>query len=243
MIFTTSWDDGDISDYQLLELMSPLGIKGTLYIPQMSGHRFLKDIEVKELSNYFEIGAHSMTHQNLTNASNFELEFEISGSKNYIESITGKKCEMFAFPYGLFNDKIDTKIRESGFLGARIVNQDFCEGSILHNIHLPTTLQVCKHTKQLTVEFNTQPSNKNSLSRQFLDNIQTFKVDKNDEYNWLEIAIYVYYLVKQQNGIFHLWGHSWEIGQQDLWDDLKAFLSFVAEEKNIIYKVNSELFK
>ncbi|QEC79035.1 polysaccharide deacetylase family protein [Mucilaginibacter ginsenosidivorax] len=243
MIFTTSWDDGDVSDFKLQELIKSFGVKGTLYIPQISNHRSLNDNDIKELSNYFEIGAHTITHQNLINASNSEIEFEISESKSYIENIIGKKCDVFSYPYGLFNSQIESQVKKSGFLRARIVNKDFCEGSILNNFHLPTTIQVCRHTKYLTAKFNAYQSNVNSLAKLFSNKIQTFKLNERGEYSWFEIATFIYSLVKQRNGIFHLWGHSWEIEEQNLWGDLKMFFQFVAEDKDVVYTTNSGLFK
>jgi peptidoglycan/xylan/chitin deacetylase (PgdA/CDA1 family) len=236
MIFTTSWDDGHTSDHKLLELLAPLGIKGTLYIPQKCKYKSLRESEIRALSNYFEIGTHGLNHQSLTEANTAQIEFEVSGGKNYMEYTTGKKCEMFAYPYGAFNDETDAAIRRNGLLGARIVNQDICDGEILNGIHLPVTLHVCRHTKGLTARFNAHPSNKNSLSLEFLEALERFALNKNEEYSWLDVAVYSY-------SIFHLWGHSWEIEQQNLWNDLRKFLSFVSSDSEVDYVVNSELFK
>ena len=35
----------------------------------------------------------------------------------------------------------------------------------------------------------------------------------------------------KKNGVFHIWGHSWEINEYQLWDRLDYFLSLVADFK------------
>jgi len=243
MIFTTSWDDGSIYDYKLLNLLKPLGIKGTLYIPKQTKYRTLDDIDVRNLSEYFEIGAHGISHTDLTTLDKLHIIEEVSNSKIYIETITDKKCVIFGYPYGNFNTITEKVVKKSKFIGTRIVNKDFCEGSILNDFNLPVTLQVCKHTKEITTKFTASPSSANSLSVPFLKKIQTFKLNEDNEYRWLNIAKFIYNEIKNQDGVFHLWGHSWEIEEQNLWDELEAFLIFVLKFKPTIFIPNSELFK
>lgn len=242
MIFTTSWDDGSVYDYKLLKLLKPLGIKGTLYIPKQSKHRSLNNNDVKILSDYFEIGSHGLSHTDLTTLSKVNAEIEILNSKRYLERIIGKKCSIFGYPYGIFNDKTKEIVRNNGYVGARIVNQDFCEGSILDDFHLPTTIQVCKHTKNITSKLNIKPSNQNSLSSKFMKNIQIFTLSENNEYSWFEIAEYIFNEVKNQDGVFHIWGHSWEIEEQNLWGELEAFFKLIKKTKDLKFFTNSELF-
>lgn len=241
MIFTTSWDDGSTYDNKLLDLLKPLGIKGTLYIPQKSKHRTLNDVDVKFLSQYFEIGGHSISHMDLTTLDSLQTKREVNNSKLYIESIIKNKCLMFCYPFGQFNTKIKRIVRNAGFVGARIINQDFCDGTILNNFHLPTSIQVCKHTKEITRKFNETPSVKNSLSNQFLKNIDNFNINENNEYSWLDIALFVYKEIKKIDGVFHLWGHSWEIEEQNLWKELESFLTIIVKDNDIKFYTNSEL--
>lgn len=243
MIFTTSWDDGSVFDYRLLKLLKPLGIKGTLYIPQNAKYRTLHDKDVRNLSEYFEIGAHSISHADLTTLDKIDLKEEVQNSKIYIEKITNQKCVMFGYPYGNFNTEIEMIVKEVKYKGTRIVNKDFCEGSLLNDFQLPVTLQVCKHTKEKTIKFNVTPSSENSISVQFLKNLHAFEINDNNEYNWLNIAKFIYKEIQNKNGVFHLWGHSWEIEEQNLWNELEEFLVFIVKDKNTIFIPNSELIK
>ena len=46
-----------------------------------------------------EIGSHTLTHPDLTKLPDDQVAAELSGSKNLIESHTGKKCVSHAYPY------------------------------------------------------------------------------------------------------------------------------------------------
>lgn len=243
MIFTTSWDDGNAFDHKLYELLKFFKIKGTLYIPERCKYRTLSETDVRKMSQYFEIGAHSLTHQDLTTLNTDEAEYEISMSKIYIEELTGITCSMFCYPFGKFNETVKEMVKLSGYRGARIVSPDFCEASILHEFHLPTTIQACMHTKDITKKLNSIPSNHQSLSQHFLTYMNTFTLNEINEYSWFEIAAFIYAEVKAKDGVFHLWGHSWEIEQQNLWEELEKFFQLITKDKKTSFLTNGELFR
>ena len=41
-------------------------------------------------------------------------------------------------------------------------------------------------------------------------------------------------------GVFHLWGHSWEIEQFGLWKELETLLKMLAFNKEIAYLNNTD---
>lgn len=68
--------------------------------------------QVKEMHGYgIELGAHTMTHPDLTRTSVEEAEEEIVHSKAVIEERTGAAVGAFAFPYGRRNARIDEIVR------------------------------------------------------------------------------------------------------------------------------------
>ncbi len=72
--------------------------------------------ELKELSRYnVEIGSHSHTHALLTKILEDEVIEELTTSKNIIEEITGKNCEIIAYPNGLYNEKIEEIATKIGY--------------------------------------------------------------------------------------------------------------------------------
>jgi hypothetical protein len=41
-------------------------------------------------------------------------------------------------------------------------------------------------------------------------------------------------------GVFHLWGHSWEIEKYGLWKELEMLLEMLAFNRDIAYMTNTE---
>jgi len=60
---------------------------------------------------------------------------------------------------------------------------------------------------------------------------------------WAELAKMLFDSVWQQGGIFHLYGHSWEIGELGLWDDLREVLDYVSHREGVLYLTNAEIVK
>lgn len=74
--------------------------------------------EVAEMSNDLEIGSHTVTHPNLALLGAAELRRELGESKHEIEVITGKPCELFAYPIGRSGDYTPAAfdvLRECGY--------------------------------------------------------------------------------------------------------------------------------
>ena len=123
MIITTSWDDGHKSDLRLAKLLDKYDLKATFYIPKTCELRFLTDEEVKKLDKNHEIGAHDFNHDHLTQLDLEELKNQISGAREYLESLLGKKIKMFSYPRGEYNKQVRDVVEGSGFLGARTVKE------------------------------------------------------------------------------------------------------------------------
>ena len=66
-IVTTSWDDGHPLDLKLAELLGKYNIPGTFYIPPENSERECLTPEgIHELSQYVDIGGHTLRHVCLT---------------------------------------------------------------------------------------------------------------------------------------------------------------------------------
>ena len=68
-----------------------------------------------------EIGAHTLTHPNLTQCSLREVRRQMIGSRNRLEEKLRKPVRLFAYPYGgvrSFNKAVQACARQAGFLGA-----------------------------------------------------------------------------------------------------------------------------
>jgi len=49
--------------------------------------------------------------------------------------------------------------------------------------------------------------------------------------------------IKKKGGIFHLWGHSWEIEEKGCWHELETLFKRISGMDNLLKITNSELAK
>ncbi len=237
MIFTTSWDDGYAEDLQIAHLLDDHGCKGTFYVcpePQ-HGEKMLTEDDMQNLSAHHEIGAHTMTHPNLTDIGANEARREIVESKEWIEGITHKECAMFCYPKGDCNEQIAQMVREAGFKGSRTVEQFAFRGD--DSFLLPTSVHI--------YPFPLRPV----LNRRCLDPFRRAKPHLKEMgiptykcLGWLKLAKALFTHAHETNQPwFHLWGHSAEVEKFGMEKHLRKFLQFVSSHEGIQHAPNSSL--
>src|SRR5206468_6045371 len=92
-IVTTSWDDGDPTDLRIADLLGSRGLPGTFYIPMTGyqGRRTLTTADLRALSEQgFEIGAHSVSHNNLPSLAPEQLAQEVGVCEQMLEQIVDR---------------------------------------------------------------------------------------------------------------------------------------------------------
>jgi peptidoglycan/xylan/chitin deacetylase (PgdA/CDA1 family) len=115
--FAITFDDGYQSVFTVaLPILKDLGYSATVYLnsagqsaqlPPMEGRPRLTWDEIGLLcENDFEIGAHSVTHADLTKLAGAALDAEIAGSREAIENRLGSAVTTFAYPYGYWNSSV-----------------------------------------------------------------------------------------------------------------------------------------
>jgi len=58
--------------------------------------------------------------------------------------------------------------------------------------------------------------------------------------SWVELAKILFDSILLGCGVFHLYGHSWEIDELGLWDDLEEVLNYVAHRGDVLYLPNGK---
>lgn len=243
IFFSCSFDDGDIHDLRLAELLVKYDLKGTFYIPRACDlvSKSLTDDQIRQLSSVVEIGGHTLNHRILTRIKKQEALEEISGCKRWLEDVTGKEITSFCPPTGRFNN---THIDQQKAVGFRLMRTvEMCSYSTRGHkltddfLIMPTTVQVYDHHKTAYI--------KNSIKRGNLNNF--FLLGKLYANNWETMSMrFLRYLenYSEREGqpvIFHLWGHSWEIEKYALWDRLEIFFKSVSEMSAIVSCDNTTL--
>ncbi len=228
IFITTSWDDGHILDIRLANLLKKYGIKGTFYIApknhEISKDQRLNEKQIIELGNDFEIGAHTLTHVRLPRASDQEAKIEINGSKEYLEKILGRKVSTFCYPCGDYLAKHIEMVKKAGFHYARtVVRHSFTSGL---PFEAATTVHAYNHWSDLW---------KIALFARF-NLLKTIKY-----FQWDVLAKAMFDHVLENGGIYHLWGHSWEIDKHNDWEKLESVLQYISQKNDIRYVTNGEL--
>ncbi len=103
-------------------------------IPHKNVVEFMNATQLKQLSAQgFEIGSHGMTHSLLTAEYMTEQKAieELRGSKEWLESITGKKVSSYCFPAGRYNAKMIELARQAGYTSTCLVFRDKGEKEVL----------------------------------------------------------------------------------------------------------------
>lgn len=239
-IFTTSWDDGSVLDLRVAEILDRHGMKGTFYIPkQFDGEggkyskyeRRLSEDEIRFISSNHEVGGHSLSHRRLTDLTSEEADTEIRGSQEFLSKIISKNIDMFAFPGGKYNSDLISKSVDSGFRGGRIAEKLAItkpEGFIMN------TTMVC----------NPFPFRKLDSDHYYwlkmLSPLQTYK-PMQFAWSWGHLARKLFRKAYREGNYFHLSGHSWELENYGMWEELESFLGFVKKHSGICYHTNGEI--
>ena len=240
--FTCSFDDGDVADLRLADLMCKYNIKGTFYIPQHCSlvSQSLSDEQIRVLSHSFEIGGHTLSHPVLTDISFEKSEVEISGCKKWLEGIIGKQIDSFCPPTGRFNNSHILLQKKAGFRLMRTVEMLDCtlegKGDSENFVILPTTIQVYNHTYGSYI--------RNLVKRLRFENIPVLLKMFDKKWEQMSYNYFDYFdNHAERDHYFHLWGHSWEIEKYSLWDILEKFFEGLQNLPGLTFCTNSELSK
>lgn len=217
-IVTTSWDDGHKLDLKLADLLQKYNIPGTFYVSPESREFSKKDLmseqEIQSLSENFEIGGHTLHHPNLAQVSFDYAVDDIKAGKDVLESILGKKLKTFAYPYGASTAQVQKAVLDLGFMAARTTKRFCTEPSQEYNA-LPTTVNVYTHLTDIP------------------------RLPKYHTIKWHKLARHFFDQVMESGGIFHLWGHSWELDKNKEWENLEAVLQYISNREDVEY-INNE---
>jgi peptidoglycan/xylan/chitin deacetylase (PgdA/CDA1 family) len=219
MYFTSSWDDGHPLDMQLAELLTRFGFAATLYVPESNreGLPVLARGQLTELDQQFEIGSHTLDHAYATHMSSQDWRRQVIDGKKALEDALGHEVQGFCYPGGKMQVDSRQIVVEAGFQYARTI-ENFWDKSKGDIFLMPTTLQFYPHSREVLI--------RNFLrGRQWAARWNTWAaaMSSSDLQTRLRASLDA---VIKHDGVFHLWGHSWEIEALGAWDTLKEFLAY-----------------
>jgi peptidoglycan-N-acetylglucosamine deacetylase len=236
MILTTSWDDGHPLDLRLAELLAKYGLPATFYVPIENPERpVLPPPEVRRLAEAgFEIGGHTYHHTRLLNVSLAAANEEIVSGKAALEDLLGRPVSPFSYVGGQVSPVLAGLVEGAGFSGARTtVRFRLWKPTPAQRFQVPTT--VLARTLTLRDEVTQFIYTRNLAALPVLLRAGSTC--------FVEVVRSTLHQALSGNGVWHLWGHSWEVEKFGAWRDLEAVLATIAETKGAAqWLTNGQLF-
>jgi peptidoglycan-N-acetylglucosamine deacetylase len=98
---------------------------------------------------------------------------------------------------------------------------------------MPTTVQAYPHRSAAYLRNLGRAANLSGLFR--------YTAQLSHLRNWVELGKELFDQVLRRGGIWHLYGHSWEIDELDLWNDLREMLDYISNRQDVTYATNTQL--
>ena len=235
IIITTSWDDGHALDLRLAELLDKYSIKGTFYVPLNNAeHSVMQPSELVQIAGKFEVGGHTVNHIYLNTLGKEDAKYEVAECKTMLQDRLGRGVDAFCYPGGKYSQRDIDLVSEAGFLFGRTTRLLHTSSAIETKL-MDTSMQAFHHSSVTLT--------KHCLKAGFILPIvqQLFFYKGNRDFPLLaEVLIDK---ILSNGGVFHLWGHSWEIEEFGLWNDLELLLKALAFNRDFAYMNNTECWK
>jgi hypothetical protein len=229
-VVTTSWDDGHIYDFAVANLLEEYGLPGTFYVAprncELPPRARLRDRDIADLASRFEIGGHTLTHLRLTTLDEGAAKAEITSGKTYLEDCIGEPVTSFCYPGGEYAPAHTEMVRSAGFELARTIERHRIDRSF-SVMEVPTTFHTYRHLRDGHAAWRMAAGNPRLATRFF--------------HHWDEWAIALFERVLLVGGVFHLWGHSWELAERGDWDRLEKVVRHISGRSDVTYMTNNGL--
>jgi peptidoglycan/xylan/chitin deacetylase (PgdA/CDA1 family) len=235
-IVTLSFDDGDPGDLKIAGLLAKYGLPATFYVPivNVEGRQTLAPGQIVELSEMgFEVGTHTYHHRYLDRIPASEVYPEIKDGKERLEQILGREIVSFCYPGGRTPSAAVAAVRRLGFQYARTIRE--CGFTVQDPLLAPTTNHIGKHCRRHYI--------KEALLSRDLTYIRFFLKQRLWDKNWLDYSLANLDYALATGGIWHIWGHAFEIDRDHEWDNLEKVFTKVQvlhREGRVVTCVNSQ---
>lgn len=231
---TTSWDDGHPMDLRVAELLCVYGVKGTFYVPIEYPiiPRLSRD-EIRELHRMgMEIGSHTQTHPRIHRLKPDVVLRELRDSKAYLEDLLGEEVPAFCYPEGKFSRRNLALIDQTGYRLAR-TTVGFRTDLEYDPRLMPVGLQFWRHSQRTLLQHAL-------VQRNFRGAVDWMRLWKGG-HDPTRLSECMGRHIRTNGGVLHIWGHSWEIEQGGLWQELEEALKRLSDLGPLLSLTNSQV--
>ncbi len=243
-----SYDDGQIYDRRLVEMLNHYKLKGTFHLnsAMIGKEGFISSKEAKILYKGHEIACHGKYHHYPTHLSGDRLLEEFYEDRFFLEKITGDLVKGCSYAFGEYNEKVINVLETLGIVYSRTVEdtgdfripEDFMRWN-------PT----CHHNKAFEGEIVERFLNKPEYQKLPLLYVwgHSFEFEREDTWEKMEIChhnkafegeIVERFLNKpeyQKLPLLYVWGHSFEFEREDTWEKMEILCEKLSGDKNVWY--------
>lgn len=221
MIVTTSWDDGSPSDLRMAELLARYNLQGTFFVPlsNIEGKPVMNSSDIYQLSKRYEIGGHTSDHIYLDRLDPVSAAHQINDCRKKLQDITSTNIDGFCYPGGKFEKIHVEAVKSSGYKYARTIN-NLHYGLMDSQFLMPTTIQLYPHSSMTYISNYLTQGFYGGRYKAFRTTLKAHSLGDSLRYLALECLRF--------DGVFHLWGHTWEIDEMSLWGEVESFFRFLA---------------
>ncbi len=219
-----SYDDGTIHDRRLVELMNKYQLVGTFHLNSNklnTGNPFnyLHKTEIKSLYKGHEVSVHTANHPNLPDVSKNEVVNEIVEDRKELERLMGYSVRGMSYPFGNTNDVVVETISKLGIEYARTVSDTY-------HFDIPSDFLRWHPTVHQFAKAYWEPNQPEKDSKE----LDTFYKVISD------------FLATNELAVLDIWGHSWEMGNNDdKWNETEKFFALLSNHSSIYYAKQIDL--
>ncbi len=209
---TFSYDDNQIHDRRLIEILNQYGLKGTFHLnsgrigANSENDDFIAWEEVKELYSGHEVACHGLYHPYFGQLSKTELQYQILEDKRLLENAVNYVIRGMSYPFGEYTEETITVASALGIEYSRTVE---ATGGFGWPADFMKWHPTCHQNE---VFFHDE------LIERFLNSPAYLNLP-----------------------LFYIWGHSFEFPREDTWEKMEQLCDKLHACEEIWYATNIEI--
>ena len=208
-----SFDDGKIYDRDLVGMFNRYGIKGTFHLisDRLDTDGYIKSDEINTLYSGHEISLHTHTHPTIAKLPKQQIHYEIAENKRILEKIAGREICGMSYPMGSFGDNVTEVMKSLGVMYGRttLSNGEFSVPENFYEWH--PTIHYSRGLKKWSKNLVYSRTLLREKANEFVEYSDSFK----------------------SMPLMQVWGHSYELEDNDDWAVMEDFCKYISGAGNI----------